>query len=91
MSELIQSFTGFLGTLDLSKMIITLIISNSVADLVKVLIQQFVQPFSERAIIDAEKEVVVAGQKIDVVTIINRTLAVLVSITVAFMIYTATE
>lgn len=91
MAEVIQSFGKFLNTLDLSKMIMTLIISNSIADLVQLLIQQFIQPFSKKFIIDTKSEISVAGQKIDIINIINKTLEVFISILIAFVIYLLTK
>jgi len=86
-----SDFVVFLQELNLSTMVVTLIISNSLADLVKTLITQFVTPVTDKLLIESEKKVEYQGREIDLNEMINKTLAVVSSLIVSYMIYKISE
>lgn len=79
--------------LNLARMVITLIISNSLANLVKTLIDIFILPLTNIVMLDENKnkskfsQPTYLGKPVDTIRIINQVLSVVITLIVSFGIY----
>lgn len=82
-----NNFINFVRELNLTKMVISLVISGALAELVKVLIEEIVKPFTDQIVVLHGKTGLIFGSEIDYSKIVTRVVGVIASLLFAFVIF----
>ena len=81
-----KDFGTFLKNLNIVKIVIGMVISTALADLVRVLIEEFIKPYTDKIVVP-NKRVQILGDEVDISTIISKGVGVIVSLILAFILF----
>lgn len=82
-----EEFFDFLKEMNITNIIISMIISQSLHGLIQVIINQFVTKIVEKYLIDTDVKVNYFGEELDLGVIIDKTVMFIVSLLFAFALF----